>query len=200
MVSLTTRTAPLKVVVVEDNSDARRFLKETLEQQGHEVVGEAANGTDMVRTVLTLEPDVVVFDIHLPRVNGLEALRQIHRERVVAAVAVTGDASLDLTRQALGEHILAYLVKPVDASQLGAALLLAWGQFCQWRELSHENTELRQTLEERKTIERAKTVLMKRHRLAEAEAHRRLQRGAMNNRTTMIRLARDILNGMDVRL
>ncbi len=191
----------LKVVVVEDDAAVRHFLKETLESQfGHQVIGEAATGTDMVRTVLDLEPDVVVFDIHLPRLNGLDALRQIYQEKVIAAVAITADRDHDLVRRALEEHVLAYLVKPVEAHQLGPALLIARAQFAELRELTEQNASLRQTLQNRKIIERAKGVLMKRNRWTEAEAFRRLQRGAMNRRTSMIELAQDVLNGVEVNL
>jgi response regulator NasT len=193
--------AALKIVVVEDDPTMRLFLKETLEKQlGHQVVGEAASGTDMVRNVLALEPDLVIFDIHLPHLNGLDALRQIYQERVVAAVAITADRDQDLVRRALEEHVLAYLVKPVEAHQLGPAILVARAQFQELRELAEQNANLRQTLQNRKIIERAKGVLMKRHRWTEAEAFRRLQRGAMNRRTTMIELAQDVLNGVPVEL
>jgi two-component system, response regulator PdtaR len=191
----------LKIVLVEDDPLARVFLKEALQTQlGHEVIGEAANGTDMVRMVLALQPDVVVFDIHLPGMTGLEALRLIYQERVVAAVAITGDRDQNLVRQALDEHVLAYLVKPVEAHQLGPALQVARAQFQEIQSLTAENASLKQTLQNRKTIERAKGVLMKRHRWTEAEAFRRLQRAAMNQRSTMIELARDVLNGVEVEL
>src|SRR5271166_918187 len=190
----------LKVVVVEDDPTVCEFVKQTVVTLGHQVVGEAGNGTDMVRTVLELEPDVVLFDIHLPRLSGLDALRQIYQERVVAAVAITADRDQELVRRALEEHVLAYLVKPVEAHQLGPALRVARAQFEDLRELSEENASLRQTLQNRKVIERAKGLLMKRHRWTEAEAFRRLQRGAMNRRTTMVELAQDILNGVEVNL
>jgi AmiR/NasT family two-component response regulator len=192
--------APLKIVVVEDDATVRLFLKDTLEKLGHQVIGEAGTGTDMVRTVLELEPDVVVFDIHLPRLNGLDALRQIYQERVVAAVAITADRDQELVRRALEEHVLAYLVKPVEEHQLGPALMIARAQFAELRELNQENASLRQALQNRKLIERAKGVLMKRFRWTEAEAFRRLQRGAMNRRTTMVDLAQNVLNGIEMNL
>jgi two-component system, response regulator PdtaR len=191
----------LKIVLVEDDPLVRVFLKEALQTQlGHEVIGEAATGADMVSTVLTLQPDVVVFDIHLPGMSGLEALRLIYKERVVAAVAITGDRDTNLVRQALDEHVLAYLVKPVEAHHLGPALQVARAQFQEVQSLTAENVSLKQTLQNRKTIERAKGVLMKRFRWTEAEAFRRLQRAAMNQRTSMIELARDVLNGVEVAL
>ena len=114
--------AALKNVVVEDDPVVRQFLKDTAEQLGHRVVGEAATGADMVRTVLAEEPDVVLFDIHLPGMSGLDALRQIYQERVVAAVAITADRDAELVKRALEEHVLAYLVKPVEAHQIGPVL------------------------------------------------------------------------------
>jgi response regulator NasT len=193
-------TPRLKIVLVEDDATVRQLVKEAVEKTGHEVIGEAATGTDMVRTVLAMEPDLVVFDIHLPRVNGLEALRQIYQERGVAAVAITGDRDQELVRRALEEHVLAYLVKPVEADQLAPALLVAWARFEEMRHLADENETLRQNLQNRKIIERAKGALMKRFRWSEQEAFRRLQRGALNRRTTMIQLAQAVLNGVELDL
>src|SRR5438270_10412213 len=139
--------AALKIVVVEDDATVRLFLKDTLEKLGHQVVGEADNGTDMVRIVMELEPDAVVFDIHLPRMNGLDALRQIYQERIVAAVAITADRDQHLVRRALEEHVLAYLVKPVEAHQLGAAVLVAWARFDELKQLTDENATLRTSLQ-----------------------------------------------------
>jgi response regulator NasT len=199
------RAAPpvskLKVVIVEDDPTIREFLNTTLQDQlGHQVVGEAATGTDMVRTVLSLEPDVVIFDIHLPHLDGLEALREIYKTRIVAAVAITADRDQALVQRAMEEHVLAFLVKPVEAHQLGPALQVAWARFEELSSLTAENASLRQTLNNRKIIERAKGVLMKRHRWSEADAFRRLQRGAMNRRVPMVDLAQAILNGENVDL
>ena len=123
-------TAPLavlRIVIVEDDPVTRQFLRNVIEKQlGHEVIGEAATGTEMVRTVLNREPDVVLFDIHLPHQDGLAALAQIYQERVVAAVAITADPDSELVRRAMEEHVLSYLVKPVDEKQLRPALLVAW--------------------------------------------------------------------------
>ena len=198
---MSTSLPALKLVVVEDDVTIRQFLRDTLEKDlGHQVVGEAATGTDMVRTVLELEPDVVLFDIHLPGQDGFEGLRQIYEERIVAAVAITADRDQELVRRALEEHVLAYLVKPIDAQQLGPALQVAWARFQELHNLTTENASLRQNLQNRKIIERAKGILMKRHRWSEAEAFRRIQRAAMNRRTPMIDLAQAILDGHDVEL
>jgi response regulator NasT len=133
-----TAVPSLKIIVVEDDTTIRLFLRETLEKMGHQVVGEAATGTEMVRSVLALEPDVVVFDIHLPHLDGLKALSQIYQERIVAAVAITADRDQELVRRAVEEHVLAYLLKPVEAYQLGPALQVAWARFEELRKLATE--------------------------------------------------------------
>jgi response regulator NasT len=195
------QSSKLKVVLVEDDTNMRVFLRDILEGElGHEVVGEAATGTDMIRTVLAHEPDVVVFDIHLPHLDGLEALRQIYESKVIAAVAITGDRDQSLVFRAMEEHVLAYLVKPVEAHQLGPALQVARARFEELDSLTKENLSLRNTLESRKIIERAKGVLMKRYRWFEADAFRRLQRCAMNRRVSMVDLAKAILNGEEIDL
>ena len=184
--------AKLKIVIAEDDPNSRLFLREALVNDlGHQVVGEAATGTDMVRVVLEEQPDVVVFDIHLPRLD---------ETRVVAAVAITADRDQALVKRAMDEHVLAYLLKPVEAHQLGPAVQVAWARFGELSTLMEENASLRQSLQSRKLIERAKGVLMKRHRWSEADAFRRLQRGAMNRRVPMVDLAQAILNGQEIDL
>jgi response regulator NasT len=188
------------VVIAEDDSTVRLFLREVLEQLGHQVVGEAASGPEMVETVFAHQPDIVVFDIHMPGLDGLSALRQIYQERVVAAVAITADRDHDLVRRATEEHVLAYLVKPVEAHDLAPALQVAWSRFQELQSLASEISSLRQNLQNRKVIERAKGLLMKRHQWSEAEAFRRIQRGAMNRRLPMVAVAQDILANENVQL
>ena len=113
---------------MEDDPTIRTFLRETLEKDvGYQVVGEASSGTEMVRTVLDLEPDVVIFDIHLPHQDGLAALSDIYKE---AALSPQRRLPQIVTATWFGggvkEHVLAYLVKPVEAHQLGPALQIAW--------------------------------------------------------------------------
>src|SRR5205085_9533418 len=129
----------------------------------------------------------------LPHLDGLEALREIYKTRIVAAVAITADRDQALVNRAMEEHVLAFLVKPVEAHQLGPALQVAWARFEELSSLTAENASLRQTLNNRKIIERAKGVLMKRYRWSEADAFRRLQRTAMNQRVAMVDLAQRIL-------
>ncbi len=201
MSSAATPLPKLRVVVVDDDPALRKLLRLVLaEQLGHQVVGEAGTGSDMVTSVLTTRPDLVIFDIHLPDLDGLDALRRIYQDYVVAAVAITGDRDAELVTRALEEHVMAYLMKPFEPSQLHAALHMAWVRFHEWQSLKAENTSLKQALESRKLIERAKGVLMQRHQWSEPEAFRRLQRQAMNSRQSMAEVAQIILADESIQL
>jgi len=192
---------PLRVVVAEDDDAIRLGLVLTLERTlGHHVVGQASTGLELVDVALQTKPDMVVFDIHLPQLNGLDAVRKIVAEHPVATVAITADRDADLLRKASQEAVLAYLIKPFDLAQIGPAVQVAHARFAQIRELASENERLQKSLESRKLIERAKGVLMRRHRWTEAEAFRRLQRAAMNRRTTMADLARHVIDGKEIEL
>lgn len=197
----TTGCQSLTVVVASYDVSLRRFMKETLEDDfGHEVVAEAATGTELVRCALEEEPDVAVFDLHLPHMTGIDALRQISQHLQLAAVALAESRDQEKLYELVTENVQLCLIKPVQAQQLHSAVLTARARFEEVNRLKQECASLRQTLQNRKIIERTKGVLMKRHHWSEAEAYRRLQRGAMNGRTSMVELAQAVLNGTQVEL
>jgi len=191
----------LKIVLVVTDPELSRQARETLEQRfGHHVVAEANTGPAMTRTLQSVAADVVVFDIHLPHMTGLEAIRQVRLQRSLAAVALADSRDLDHAHELLAEQVETCLIKPLEPHNLGPAVLTAWHRFSEARRLREENASLRQSLQNRKIVERTKGVLMKRHHWSEAEAYRRLQRGAMNQQKSLPDLAQAILNGAPVDL
>jgi response regulator NasT len=195
------KLATFKIVIAAHDLVLRQSLANTLDEQGTcDIVGECDNGADMIRMVLSADPNVVIFDVGLPGCNGMDALHQIYKEHPVAAVAIATERDHDLVRKGLAAFYLAYLLKPVDPHQLMPAIEVATSRFEVFRKLEEENSNLRQNLQNRKIIERAKGVLMQRNRWSEADAFRRLQRGAMNRRTTMVNLAEAVLSGKSVDL
>jgi response regulator NasT len=154
----------------------------------------------MVRTVLAVEPDLVIFDVQLPGLNGLDALQRIRRHQVVAAVALTADYDGVLLRRVLAEGVLALFTKPVEEYQLGPALWVALVQFEELRRLIAENMSLRQTLQNRIAIQRAKGILMKKHLWSEAEAFRRLQRLALAQRLKPAEVAQTVISGANLEM
>jgi response regulator NasT len=190
---------PLRILLV-DEDDFRLVLAQTLERSfGHHVVGQTSSGLEMVEVAQRCNPDVVVFDLHLPHLAALEAFSRICGHKPVAGVGITADRDPALLQRARS-IVHAYLLKPFELYQIGPAVEIANARFIETVQLREENARLQKQLENRKLIERAKGVLMRRHRWTEADAFRRLQRAAMNRRVPMAELARQILDGKEVDL
>ena len=171
---------PTRVVIAEDEAIIRLDLKETLEEEGYEVVGETGRGDEAVELVKRLEPDLAILDIKMPGMDGLEAARAITAERGAAVLILTAFSQRDLIEQARDAGALAYLVKPFQKSELIPAVEVALGRFAEMKALAEENSSLAEQLATRKLVDRAKGILMDKHGMAEAEAFRFVQKTAMD--------------------
>ena len=175
----------IRVVVAEDEAIIRLDLKETLQEEGYEVVGETGRGDEAVRLVRDLAPDVAILDIKMPGLDGLSAAREIAGERLAAVLILTAFSQRDLIEQARDAGALAYLVKPFQRSELVPAVELAIGRFQEIRALHEQAASLEERLEARKVVDRAKGLLMDRHGMSENDAFSFIQKRAMRDRVTM---------------
>lgn len=185
----------IRVVIAEDEAIIRLDLKETLEEEGYEVVGETGRGDKAVDLVRELRPDVAILDIKMPGMDGLDAARSISRERVCGVVILTAFSQREVIEEARDAGALAYLVKPFQKSDLVPAIEVAIGRFRELQMLNGEIEMLGEQLETRKAIDRAKGMLMDRYSMSESEAYGFIQRGAMNHRTTMKAVAEMVHSG-----
>ena len=149
-----------RVVIAEDEAIIRLDLKETLEEEGYEVVGETGRGDEAVKLVRELEPDLAILDIKMPGLDGLAAAREIAGERRAAVLILTAFSQRDLIEQARDAGALAYLVKPFERSELVPAVEVALGRFKEMRALHDQTASLEEQLETRKIVDRAKGKLM----------------------------------------
>jgi response regulator NasT len=184
---------PLRIAVAEDEPDMREYLEKTLPLLGHEVVSAARTGRELVEQCRAVHPDLVITDIKLPQMDGLDAAREIFTERATPIIVISAYHDEDLVERAETEHILAYLVKPIKEADLRPAINLAMKRFEQFQALQKEASDLRQTLEDRKVIERAKGILMRRAGVDEESAFRRLQKLATDRRAKLAEIARMVL-------
>jgi two-component system, response regulator PdtaR len=190
------RAAPKKrVLIAEDEALIRLDLREMLQEEGFEVVGEAADGEQAVEMAVELDPDLVICDVKMPKMDGITAAAQIADKRIAPVVILTAFSQRDLIERARDAGAMAYLVKPFQKRDLLPAIEMATSRFAEIRALESEVTDLRERLEARKLIERAKGVLMTEHRMTEPEAFRWIQRAAMDNRTSMRAVAELVLTG-----
>ena len=174
-----------RVLVAEDEALIRLDLVEMLKEEGYQVVGEAGDGQEAVRLAEELRPDLVILDIKMPKMDGIEAASNIAGERIAPVVILTAFSQRDLVERARDAGAMAYLVKPFAKRDLVPAIELAVSRFTEVQALEAEVADLSERLEARKTIERAKGLLMSKHNLSEPESFRWLQRTAMDRRTTM---------------
>jgi response regulator NasT len=198
MSTVTVAPAVLKLVVAVPEQGMRVDVCQALEENfGYAVLEQVRTGTALQRAVLEQEPDIVLFDVRLPGINGLEALRQIYQVQPVPAVALCEQGDRETVQSMLLGYSLSYVLKPYEAHHLDSAIRVVRARWEVVKELTQANAALRQELHNRKLIERAKGVLMKRYRWSENEAYQRLQRSAMNRRISMRQLAEAVLNGTE---
>ena len=186
-------TQPLRIAVADDEPDVRDYFRRILPRLGHQVVAVAQTGRELVEQCRAARPDLVITDIKMPELDGIEAAVALGRDGPVPVILVSAYHQPQLFERAQGEHILAYLVKPVKQADLEAAITIAMQRFEQFQALHREAADLRQTLEDRKVIERAKGLLMKQRGLDEAGAFRRLQTLARDSNRKMVEVTRMVL-------
>jgi response regulator NasT len=185
----------IRVVIAEDEAIIRLDLKETLEEEGYEVVGETGRGDEAVELVTQLEPDLAILDIKMPGLDGLAAAREITAEHKAAVLILTAFSQRDLIERARDAGALAYLVKPFQKNELIPAVEVALGRHQEMRALLDEKLSLEEQLETRKLVDRAKGRLMDNHAMTENDAFRFVQKTAMDTRRTLKAVAQDIIDG-----
>ena len=185
----------VRVVIAEDEAIIRLDLKETLEEEGYEVVGETGRGDEAVALVKEHGPDLAILDIKMPGLDGLSAAREITGERRAAVLILTAFSQRDLVERARDAGALAYLVKPFQRAELVPAVELAIARFREMRALEAEIKGLEDELEIRRVVDRAKGMLTDGHKLSEADAFAFIQRQAMADRSTMKATAQRVIDG-----
>lgn len=184
---------PVRVVIAEDEAIVRLDLKEIMEEEGYEVVGETGRGDEAVELVRSQRPDLAILDIKMPGADGLTAAREINAERLCAVLILTAFSQRDLIEQARNAGALAYLVKPFQKSELLPAIEMALGRFSEMKALDEQVKSLEESLEVRKAVDRAKGLLMDELGWKEHEAFSWIQKTAMRQRVKMLEIAERVI-------
>lgn len=186
---------PTRVVVAEDEAIIRMDLREILQEEGYEVVGECGRGDEAVELVRRHEPDIALLDIKMPGLDGISAARQISRDRLAAVVLVTAFSQRELIDEANDAGVHGYVVKPFERQDLTPAIEVGIARFRAEKELAEQVTDAQERLEARKLLDRAKGALMDQHGLGEKAAFDFLQKTAMSSRRPMREVAEEVLSG-----
>ncbi len=188
----------LRAVIAEDEQLTRTIIRARLEKLGHNVVAEAADGAQAIEAARLHKPDVIIMDIKMPNMDGIEAARAILAETPCAILFLSSFNEQELVEQASETGALAYLMKPFRKEDLAPALEMAVRRFRQIQSQTREIEDLKDALETRKLIERAKGILMDRHRMSEEEAFKRIHFQARNQNKKMREIAQSIITAADL--
>lgn len=186
-----------RIVIGDDESIIRMDLCEMLEDAGHTVVGEAADGLEALELVRKEKPDIVLLDIKMPRLDGIHAARMIGHEGLAPVLLLTAYSQDDMVDKAKDSGVLGYLVKPVSPVNLFPAIEIAIAQFARQREAARQLEEMNDRIETRKAVDRAKGCLMDLYHISEDEAYRRLQQYSMKNRKPLKTVAESVIAGAE---
>jgi response regulator NasT len=189
---------PLRALIAEDEQLTRTIIRARLEKLGHTVVAEAGDGEQAIEAMRLHKPDVIIMDIKMPNMDGIEAARAIMTERPTAILFLSSFNEQELVEQAGDTGALAYLMKPFRKEDLGPALEMAVRRFREITSKSKEIDDLKDALETRKIIERAKGILMDRHHMSEEEAFKRIHFQARNQNKKMREIAQSIITAADL--
>ena len=183
----------IRVIIADDESLIRMDLREMLTNLGYLVVGEVADGRSAVNQARELKPDIVIMDIKMGDMDGIEAAKVLTEERVAPVVLLSAYSQRELVERAREAGVVAYLVKPYREEDLSPTIEIALARFREFQELQTQVTDLQQALETRKLVDRAKGILMDKQGLTEAEAFRKIQKMSMDNRKPMKEVAEAII-------
>ncbi|PMP81926.1 MAG: response regulator [Chloroflexus aggregans] len=182
-----------RLVIADDESIIRMNLKETLVSLGYLVVGEAGDGVSVINLARELRPDLVLMDIKMPKLDGIQAARILTEEKIAPVLLLTAYSDRDLVERAKEAGVVNYIVKPFREAELLPAIEIAIARYQEFLEMDRQVADLKETLETRKLVERAKGILMDTQGLKETEAFRKIQQLSMNTRKSMKEIAQAIL-------
>jgi two-component system, response regulator PdtaR len=183
-----------RVVIAEDEALIRLDLAEMLAEEGYEVVGQAGDGEAAVALVEEHRPDLAVFDVKMPKLDGISAAEQVARKRLAPVVILTAFSQRELVERARDAGAMAYIVKPFNKADLVPAIEIALSRFAELSQLEAEVDDLTERLETRKLVDRAKGILQDRLGLSEPDAFRWLQKTAMDLRLSMRAVAEGVIS------
>lgn len=184
----------MRVLIADDEAVIRMGLRTMLEDMGHQVVATATDGASALEMMRTEKPEVILLDIKMPGMDGIQAARRIMQERPTPVVMLTAYSQRELVNEAREASVFGYLVKPVKEDLLAATLDLAVMRFQEWQKLRRQVQDLTKSLEAREVVEKAKRVLMEQQDLNEQQAFNKIHRTSRSRRVTMQQVAQEILD------
>ena len=183
----------LRIVIADDEPIIRLDLRKRLEDCGYDVVDEVGDGAKAIESARNLRPDVVILDIRMPELDGIDAAKVITEEKIAPVLLLTAYSQMDLVNRAKDAGVFSYLVKPFKEADLMPQIEVTVARWETFLRIEEQAADLEDKLETRKSVDRAKGILMDQYGLKEQEAFRRIQVQSMNTRKSMREIAEAII-------
>ena len=188
----------LRIVVADDEPDMRDYFKKSLPRLGHQVLAAAQNGCELVEVCRSTSPYLVITDIKMPDMDGIEMSIEVNRTKQIPVILISAHHDAETRTRVAADHIMGYLIKPVSEPELKAAIAVAMTRFQHYMALVREAADLRQALDDRKIIEKAKGIVMRRLRVEEDEAFRRLRKHASDQNLRLVEVGRRVVAAEEI--
>jgi len=184
----------LKILIAEDEFVIRETLKLYVNELGHQVIAEAYDGRTAIKKALEYDPDLIIMDINMPNMDGIKAIGEINKRKIIPSIIVSAYHEQKLIERANKKGVVNYLLKPIDMNDLKVAIDISMNNFLKLENIKLELTDTKQALEDRKYIERAKGILMDHLNISEAESMKRLQKMSRDKNKKLVVIAKKVIN------
>ncbi|GAA0179748.1 response regulator [Clostridium sediminicola] len=189
---------PLRILIAEDEYLCLMGLSANLKQLGHEVIGEAIDGNELVEIARKNKPDLIITDINMPLLDGIEAIKKLNEQLIIPSIIVSGYHDRELIEKASKQGVFNYLIKPIDIQDLKVAIEITMSKYEEFEKIKSELNDTQNALKRRKYIEKAKGILMDRFSLREDDAMKRLQKMSRDKNKKMIDIAKEIIKASEI--
>lgn len=187
-----------KIVIADDEPITRMDIREMLEEAGYDVVGEASDGFDAIEMCRKFSPNIVIMDIKMPLLDGINASKIIIQEGLAdGIILLSAYSDTNFVEKAKEAGVIGYLVKPLDNKSLIPAVEVAISRAKEIKEIKTNMINVQKKLEARKVIEKAKGILMVEHGITEQEAFSMIRNLSMKKRVTMEDISEIIIMSKD---
>lgn len=182
-----------RIVIADDEALICMDLREMLEEAGHEVVGIGSDGVEALDLVKEKKPDLVILDVKMPRLDGIQAARMIAHDNLAPVVLLTAFGDEDMIEKAKKSMVFGYVMKPVEEKTLFPAIQIAVSQYRQKKDMVDRVKNMERELAARKIVDRAKGLLMDYYHITEEDAYRRMQQNSMKRGITIADVAQKVV-------
>ena len=182
-----------RIVIADDEALICMDLREMLEEAGHEVVGSGSDGVEALDLVKEKKPDLVILDVKMPRLDGIQAARMIAHDNLAPVVLLTAFGDEDMIEKAKKSMVFGYVMKPVEEKTLFPAIQIAVSQYRQKKDMVDRVKNMERELAARKIVDRAKGLLMDYYHITEEDAYRRMQQTSMKRGITIADVAQKVV-------